>query len=179
MHILDIANNSTRALAKTVTLEVTADFVRDVLTVAITDDGHGMDEELLKRLSDPFATTRTTRRVGMGIPLYRMAAENSGGSLQIESKLGKGTRVTATFKISHIDRPPLGDMAETVITMIGGAPETDFTFIYRTDAGAYEFCTKAVKDALGEDDLSDVTVLLYLKDLIDENVKNLNGGNHI
>ncbi|MDR2201189.1 MAG: ATP-binding protein [Clostridiales bacterium] len=176
LNILDIANNSTRAGAKNVIIRVAADRAKDLIEISVTDDGRGMDAELLRRMGDPFATTRTTRKVGMGVPLFKAASISTGGDFSIVSSPGKGTAVTASFGLSHIDRVPLGDVGSTLATLIGGAPKTDFKFVYSLDGKTYAFDTKEVKSVLGETDLTDVTTLSYLKDMINENIDNINGG---
>ncbi|MDR1093080.1 MAG: ATP-binding protein, partial [Clostridiales bacterium] len=130
LHILDIVQNSIGAGAKTVRIGVAADTARDCLTIIIADDGKGMTKEFAENVTDPFTTTRTTRKVGMGLALFKAAAEDSGGSLKIESELGKGTTVTAVFGLSSIDRVPLGDLAGTMITLIRGAPDVDYVLEY-------------------------------------------------
>lgn len=176
LNILDIANNSTRADASVVTVRIAADTARDKLRIEIEDDGRGMDEALLQSVSDPFATTRTTRKVGMGVPLFKMAAELAGGGFAITSALGKGTKVRAEFQIGHIDRAPLGDVAGTVATLIGGAANTDFALDYTVDGRQYLFSTREVKQALGENDLTDPFITGYIADMIRENIEKVNGG---
>ena len=133
LNILDIAQNSLSAGAGLVTLTVDEDSGADSLTLRVEDDGRGMDADTLQRVRDPFYTTRTTRKVGMGIPLFRMAAEMTGGSLDIVSEPGKGTAVTASFSLSHIDRMPLGDMAGTVTALIRLNPGVDFVYRHTVD----------------------------------------------
>ena len=179
LHILDIANNSTRAEAGNVDISIDADSAKDTLTVTVADDGKGMSEELLAKVADPFATTRTTRKVGLGIPLFKQAAELTGGGLKIRSGLGKGTTVTATFGLRHIDRVPLGDMGATMSTLIGGSPNTDFTLVFTSDGREYRFSTKEVKDILGDVTIASTEVLNYIEEMIDENIENIIGGQPI
>ena len=114
LNVLDVTENSTRAGAKLVSIRVTADHGSDTLTIQIEDDGCGMTKEQVEQVTDPFFTTRTTRKVGLGIPFYKYAAESTGGSFSIASEVGKGTTVTAVFTLSHIDRMPLGDISSTI-----------------------------------------------------------------
>ena len=179
LHILDIANNSTRAKAKNVTVSVTADTKADTLTISVSDDGCGMDKELLKRVMDPFATTRTTRKVGLGIPLFKQAAEFTGGSFSIESEIGKGTVTKAVFGLSHIDRVPLGKLGSTMATLIGGFPDVDFVLEYAVDNKKYEFSTLKLKEIMDGVPLNEPEVLNYIEDMIDENIENINGGQPI
>ena len=114
----------------------------DRLTVTITDDGCGMDAETVRKVTDPFYTTRTTRRVGMGLPLWKMAAEMTGGAMTVESAPGVGTTVTAVFGLSHIDRLPLGDLPQTMATLIGGSPEKDFRLEFDYDGARFAADTR-------------------------------------
>ncbi len=131
LNILDVAENSTKAGAALVTITVDADFEADQLTVSIEDNGCGMTPEQVERVTDPFFTSRTTRKVGLGVPFFKYAAESTGGSFQIESTIGVGTTVTATFTLSHIDRMPLGDINSTIHTLVVYHPDTDFVYQYR------------------------------------------------
>ena len=110
LHILDIAQNSIKAEAECLRIAVIEDLINDKLTIKIKDDGTGMDADTVKKVVDPFYTTRTTRKVGLGIPLFKLSAEQCGGYFEIKSQLGIGTEITAVFKHSHIDRVPLGNM---------------------------------------------------------------------
>ena len=133
LHILDIVENSIRAKASMVEIKVIEDIRKDLLTIEIKDNGQGIDEETIKKVIDPFFTTRTTRKVGLGLPLLSQAARESGGDVEIASKVGKGTKITATFGYSHIDRKPLGNMEITLITLIAGNPEVDFIYEHKSD----------------------------------------------
>jgi len=133
LHILDIVENCINAKATRVRVAIVEDIANDLLTIEIEDNGVGMNEETLKRATDPFFTTRTTRRVGLGFSLLKQATQESNGSFEIESKVGKGTRITATFQHSHIDRKPLGDIESTITTLITGYPDINFIFEYRSD----------------------------------------------
>ena len=120
------------------------------LTVVIADNGRGMTPEFLSRATDPFTTTRTTRKVGLGLPLLRLAAEQTGGALEVESREGVGTTVTAVFHAGHIDCPPLGDMAATVALLAQGLPEeTELSYTYKTGRGAFTFDTAEARAILG------------------------------
>ncbi len=179
LHILDIAKNSTRAGAKTVSITVNASHAENSLTISISDDGCGMSEELLKRVTDPFATTRKTRKVGLGIPLFKMAAESTGGGLEITSRLGVGTTTTARFTLNHIDRVPMGKLGETLSVLIGGSPDTDFELHYELDGKAYDFTTKEIREIMEGVPLNEPEVMGYIGDMIDENIENINGGQTI
>ena len=151
LNILDIAQNSLSAGAGLVTLTVDEDSGADSLTLRVEDDGRGMDADTLQRVRDPFYTTRTTRKVGMGIPLFRMAAEMTGGSLDIVSEPGKGTAVTASFSLSHIDRMPLGDMAGTVTALIRLNPGVDFVYRHTVDGRSFEMDMRELRAQLGDE----------------------------
>ena len=148
LHLLDIAQNALAAGARHVALTVTEGAGEIVLEVA--DDGRGMPPALLAAVTDPFTTTRTTRRRGLGLPLLRLAAEQTGGSLRVESREGAGTRVTAVFQAGHIDCPPVGDTAATVALLAQGLPEeTELTYTRRTPAGSFVFDTAEARAVLG------------------------------
>ena len=145
LHVLDIAENSIRAKASRIEIKVVEDIKRDVLMIEIKDNGQGMDEKSIKRVIDPFFTTRTTRKVGLGLPLLSQAARESGGDFEIESKVGRGTRVKATFGYSHIDRKPLGNMEATLTTLIAGNPDIDFIYKHKKDDLEYRLDTKEIR----------------------------------
>ena len=151
LNILDIAENSVKAGATLISVEVCYCPVADKLTVTITDDGCGMDAETVRKVTDPFYTTRTTRRVGMGLPLWKMAAEMTGGEMTVQSTQGTGTTVTATFGMSHIDRLPLGDLPQTMTTLIGGSPEKDFRLVFRYGERQFAVDTREIRQVLGEE----------------------------
>ena len=177
LNILDIAKNSTKANASLVEIFVSINEGEDLLEIKIVDNGKGMTEEFLKNIVDPFTTTRTTRKVGMGIPLFVEACESTGGSFRISSKVGVGTKVVGTFGLNHIDRMPLGNVADTVATLIMGDPVVDFNLTVTKSDEEFKFNTKEVKEMLGEDDLSEPTIITYLKDYMKENIEKITGGN--
>ena len=166
LNLLDIAENSVKAGATLTQLLLTQE--GDILTFQVVDDGCGMTEEVLKGVVDPFYTTRTTRKVGMGLPLLRMAAEMTGGSMTVESRHRDthpdthGTVVTAVFHTDHIDCPPIGDMTATVTTLIQGHPDTDFLFRHLCDETAVELDTRALREILGEVSLAEFEVLQWI-----------------
>ena len=162
LNILDIAQNSLSAGAGLVTLTV-------------DEDGRGMDADTLQRVRDPFYTTRTTRKVGMGIPLFRMAAEMTGGSLDIVSEPGKGTAVTASFSLSHIDRMPLGDMAGTVTALIRLNPGVDFVYRHTVDGRSFEMDTRELRAQLGDVPLSEPDVMEWIDGYLREQEDSLGG----
>ena len=177
LHILDVVQNAIAAGASLVSIEIDEQKGSDLLTISVTDDGRGMPEELLESVSDPFTTTRSTRKVGLGIPLMKAGAIRSGGDLSIRSELGKGTALAATYRLSHIDRPPLGDIAETVVALVACNPKKpDFVLHYRVDAQKYAFDTRQVKNALGPVPLATPEVLAWMRDNLKEGIQDLHGG---
>ena len=145
LHILDIAENSIGARSSRIEIKVMEDVRKDLLTIEIKDNGQGIDEETIEKVLDPFFTTRTTRRVGLGLPLLSQAARESGGNIEIESDVGRGTRVKATFGYSHIDRKPLGDMEATLTALIAGNPEIDFIYEHKKDGSEYRLDTAKIR----------------------------------
>lgn len=146
LHILDIVENSLTAKAKRIEIRINEEIEKDLLELEIIDDGKGMDEEEVKKALDPFYTTRTTRRVGLGLPLLAQAAQEAGGKVEIDSTKGKGTRIKATFIYSHIDRKPLGDIYQTLKVLILSNPEVDFLFIHKKGEEVYHLDTRKIKD---------------------------------
>ncbi len=145
MHILDIVENSIDAKAANIKIRVNEDIEENLLTVEIEDDGRGMDEAMLKKALDPFFTTRTTRKVGLGLPLLAQSARESEGNLEIKSKAGKGTTVKATFRYDHPDRRPLGDMKSTLMTLIMSHPEIEFVYEHKKGQEVLRLDTRDIK----------------------------------
>lgn len=145
LHILDVAENSITAKARRVEIRIDEEIEKDILRLTIVDDGQGMNEEEVKKAIDPFVTSRTTRRVGMGLPLLAQATRESGGDIEIDSAPGKGTRVKASFGYSHIDRKPLGDIYQTLKVLIVGNPEVDFLFVHKKGKEEYRLDTRELR----------------------------------
>ncbi len=171
LNILDVAQNSITAGASLITIEVTENTVDKTMLIGIYDNGKGMSEEQVKSVVDPFFTTRTTRKVGMGIPLFKMAAEQTGGGLEIESELGVGTNVRANFKTDSVDFTPLGDIASTVQMLI--TMNTDRDFVYKHPVNEKEFVTdtRQIKGILGDVPLDTYEVSQWLLEFIKENTE--------
>lgn len=176
LHLLDIAENGIAAGATLIRLIIDEDLDADLLQLTVEDDGRGMDDELLKRITDPFVTSRTTRRVGLGIPLLKAAAESCNGSFQIESVPGQGTKIYVAFQHSHLDRAPLGDMTGTVLTMVVGYPKVDVYYRHRVNGVVFEFDSRPIKEELGDIPLSDPAVLAFLRGLLEEGDAELRSG---
>lgn len=175
LHLLDIAENSVAAGSRNIRMDVLENLQDDLLKVSVTDDGRGMDEETAKRVLDPFYTTRTTRKVGLGIPLLKLAAESSDGGLSLETESGKGTRIEAAFRHSHIDRMPLGDVGMTMLTLLVSYPHVNWTFNYEVtgrDGKSRQFLLddKEIKSALGDVPLTEPDVLKFLRGMIEEGI---------
>lgn len=173
LNILDITENSVKAGATLTQIELTE--TEETLTVKIIDDGCGMTAQTVKRVTDPFYTTRTTRSVGLGIPLFKLAAEQTGGSFSIESAVddGKtenhGTTVTAVFYKNHIDCTPLGDVIATVTTLIQGHPETDFLFTHKKGETKVTLDTRELREVLGAEVLlSEYEVIKWIEEFLKE-----------
>jgi len=166
LSVLDIAMNSVKAGASLIGITVAED--GQTLTVRVADDGCGMDADFLARVTDPFTTTRDTRRVGMGIPLFKLAAEQAGGTFSIESEPGRGTELTATFEAGHLDKPPLGDMPATVTTLIQGSPEIDFVYRHTAPGGEASLDTRALREALDGVPLDTPEILAWIQENLEE-----------
>ena len=141
LHILDIVENSIAASAKKVEIKIDEDEAKDLLTIEVSDDGKGMDEQTLKKALDPFFTTRKTRRVGLGLSLLAQAARDAGGTFDLSSAPGEGTTVRATFRLSHPDCKPMGDIEET-LRVLATAPGVDFVCEYKRNDSIYRFDTR-------------------------------------
>lgn len=165
LHILDIAENALRADAKRIEIALGTDAGRDLLTIEVRDDGKGMDPGTLAKVRDPFFTTKG-KKTGLGIPLIAQAAEMSGGTFAIESSPGKGTRVKAAFRLSHIDRPAVGDMAGTVVALIAGHPDVDIVYEERRDDAVSRLDTAEIKKELEGVPINEPAVLEALRTML-------------
>ena len=163
LNILDIVQNSIRAKADEISVTIDESASADRYLITITDNGNGIPEEILKNVTDPFVTTRTRRRMGLGLALLKYHAELTGGGLEIVSGSGTGTKVYASFSNSHIDRQPLGDIAGVLMILIASNPEIDFTYFHHTDKGEYRFNTGETKEYLETDTLNDRILLEGIK----------------
>jgi len=163
LHILDIVENSLAAGAQRVEIRIEEDLQSDRMTIEIIDDGSGMDEEMMRKALDPFFTTKTTRRVGLGLPLLAEACRMSNGQLYLQSCPGKGTAVKAIFQHSHIDRKPLGNMGDTLITLIIGHPEVDLFYEHRKEGAHFSLDTREIKADLGAVPLNAPPVISALR----------------
>lgn len=174
LNVLDIVQNSISAGARLISIDIIEDIATDTLTIKITDNGKGMTAEQVSKITDPFYTTRTTRRVGLGVPLLKMAAEMSGGHLSIESCVGKGTTLCAVFGYSNIDRMPLGDINGTLVTLISMNPELDFVYHRQKDNQDFTLDTRQLKAELGDVPLSAPEVIEWIKEYLTDGDQTLN-----
>jgi anti-sigma regulatory factor (Ser/Thr protein kinase) len=170
LHILDIAENSIRADAKCITIIVARDTKNDLLRVEVIDDGKGMDAETLARVRDPFFTTKH-KKTGLGIPLLTQAAEQTGGKLVIESAPGAGTRVLVTFGLSHMDRPAIGNMAETLITLIAGHGDQDYIYEEWDGEHTFRFDTREIKAELEGVPINSPAALAAIRGMLQDDIK--------
>lgn len=172
LNILDIAENSVKAKASLTEISIQED--KERLIISITDDGCGMTEETLKTVTDPFYTTRTTRKVGMGLPLLKLQSEQTGGSLVIESRHisdypdNHGTTVCATFNKNHIDCTPLGDVVASITTLIQGHPDTDFLFTHSYQGGQAVLDTRELRTVLEGVPLNTYEVIKWIEEYLKE-----------
>lgn len=157
-------------------IKVEEDTRTDMLTLEIKDNGRGMDEEMLRMVADPFFTTKTVRKVGLGVPLLKQAAEECDGRFSIVSEKGKGAIISASFRRSHIDRKPLGDIGATLMVLIAGNPEIDFIFHYKKDDYSYPFDTGEIKAELAEVPINTPEALKIIREDIDKGLKRNSGG---
>ncbi|HHT65712.1 MAG: ATP-binding protein [Caldicoprobacterales bacterium] len=176
LHILDLVQNSIAAGATLVEVFIRELPNEDHIWVQIRDNGRGMCEHQLSQVSNPFYTTRTTRKVGLGIPLFRASAEASGGSLQIQSHRGKGTTLLALFHSNHIDCLPIGKLEDTMAALIFMNPEVNFVYRHEISGRQFQMDTREIREILSEVNITDPDVIDWIKDYIKEGLEELNGG---
>lgn len=178
LHLLDIAENSVAAQSCNICIEVDENLQSDLLSMSVTDDGRGMDEQTARQVLDPFYTTRTTRKVGLGIPLLKLAAEMAEGGLSLVTEPGKGAKIQASFRHSHIDRMPLGDLALTFLTLLISYPHIHWVFAYRvTDqngkSGDFNFDDVELKAVLGDMPMTEPQILKFVRGIFEEGIEAL------
>ena len=176
LNVMDVAQNSVRAEASLVTIDVSESDKNDNLTISISDNGCGMTEEQVQQVIDPFFTTRTTRKVGLGVPLFKLSAEQTGGSFSIESNVGKGTVTTASYVKSHVDMTPLGDINSTIEILIRCNPDIDFVFNHSTDNGSFTLDTRELRQVLEGVSLDTPDVLEWINAFLEEQTQIIYGG---
>jgi len=173
MHILDIVQNSISAKATFIEIRINENIKNNVLNILIKDNGVGMDDDFLAEVTDPYKTTRTTRKVGMGIPLLKHSAEQSNGYIKVHSVKEIGTTIQATFQHDHIDRPPLGDCAGIIVLLVAANPDVDFKYIHCVNNNKYVFDTREVKEILDDVRINDPKIRGMLKEMITENLNEI------
>lgn len=173
LHILDIVQNSIRANASLIGIEISELPEKDQLIINITDNGCGMTSEQLRRATDPFYTSRTTRKVGLGLSLFKQNAEMSGGSFYVESEFGKGTKVSAVFGLTHFDRPIMGDLTGTLLLLICSPEGPDYIFKHQTHSGEFALDTRELKLTLGDVPINHPEVRSFLKEMLQENLEQI------
>lgn len=177
LHILDLIQNGLEAGANEISLDICEDTDQDILSIRVTDNGRGMDAAMAASVRSPFVTSRTTRKVGLGLPLIDMTTQQCGGSLSIESCPGIGTKVEANYCFSHIDRPPLGNMANTLKILFAVNPNVHITYRHRVDHAEFSMDSWEIGEALGDVPLTHPDVLDWLAGYIGEGLRKLYGGN--
>ena len=175
-NILDIAQNSISAKASLVEIDITVDHSRDAVALRFADDGCGMSAEMAQAVCDPFTTTRKTRKVGLGLPLLKMTAQATGGDFAIESEIGRGTTVSVSFGLSHIDRPPMGDVPGSLFTLVLMNPGVDFLFVYDVDGKNFTFDTRVVRETVAPIPLDHPEISAWIKECLYQEITELHGG---
>jgi len=173
LHILDILQNSVVAGASLIELIILENPEKNKYQVTFIDNGKGMDAETVKHVTDPFYTTRTTRKVGLGLPLLKQNAERTDGKLTIESEVGKGTKVEVEFGYNHLDRLPTGDIAGIMALTVSSYPAINFNYTHTTPEGTFVFDTVEIKETLGDIPINNVQVINFMKDLIKDNLEEI------
>jgi hypothetical protein len=173
LHILDVAENGIQAGADLIQIAIDEDLKQDRLTIRIEDNGRGMEPEFLAKVLDPFVTTRTTRKVGLGLSLLQQSAQEAEGDLVVDSHPSLGTRIQAFMKHSHIDRKPMGDMVETVVTLIEGNANIDFVYSHKRDDKEYRLDTREIRAELEEIPLDNPQVVQFIRDNLLEGLEEI------
>ncbi|MEA4890246.1 MAG: ATP-binding protein [Clostridiaceae bacterium] len=176
LHLMDIIQNSVKAGAHRIEVVLEADPVRDRIFIRISDNGCGMSPELLQRVTDPFFTTRKTRSVGLGIPLFKEQCEITGGYLELHSEVGKGTTVEAVLGLSSIDRLPLGNVSETITTLIQSDPSIDYDLVLVAPGRRFELDLAEIRKQMDDVPLNEPSVLTWLGQYIAEQQEYIFGG---
>ena len=175
-HILDIVQNSISAGANLIDIVVNENIYEDKLVIIVNDNGKGMSESTIEKVKDPFFTSRDTRKVGLGVPLLYAATQRCQGDLYIDSNLGKGTKIVAVFKYSHIDRAPLGNIWDTMKVIIGCNEDVDFTYTHIYKDQSFNIDTREMKKILKEVPITSPDGLEWIGDYIKDGIKSINGG---
>ncbi|MDR1459936.1 MAG: ATP-binding protein [Bacteroidales bacterium] len=173
LHIMDILQNSIRAEASRIEVDIVEDTDKDIYRLIFIDNGSGMDENTMQKVVDPFFTTRTVRRVGLGLSLLKQNAERAGGGLSLDSALGRGTTVEATFSHRHIDRPVLGDIAGAIMLTVSAHPHIHFIYKHKKDGKEFVFDTDAIYEILDGVSIQAPGIITSLREYINENLASI------
>jgi hypothetical protein len=173
LNILDIVQNSVKAESRHISVKISESVAANSLKIAIVDDGYGISPEILPLVDDPFTTSRTTRKVGMGLPFLKHHAEMAGGGMNIRSEKGNGTAVEACFQLNHIDRQPMGDITGVIKILMIANPKIDFSYTHSTDKGEFSISTGEIKEVLGVSDLSSPGLMQDVQDMMNENLASI------
>ena len=190
LNILDVTENSIKAEADEIIISISVDpkdeskvdegslgSQEDTLIISIIDNGKGMTSEQLEKVQDPFYTTRTTRKVGLGVPFLKQAAESTEGTFKIDSEVGRGTVVEAIFKLSHIDRMPLGDITATIHTLVVFNESIQFKYTYRVNQSQFTLDTKEFREILGEGvSFQEPEISKFIWEYLETNKRDVDGG---
>lgn len=177
MHVYDLMENSTAANSTEVKLTIRDSLKDNIYAFTIEDNGKGMTPEFMAKVTDPYTTSRTTRKVGLGLPLIKMNTENCGGGMKLQSEVGKGTRLDFWFQHNHWDRPPMGDLAGTIVMLCAAHEDIHIIYKHITDEDEFVFDTDEIKEALDGMSMNDVKVMGWLKDMVQENLEAIHYNN--
>jgi anti-sigma regulatory factor (Ser/Thr protein kinase) len=168
LNVMDVVQNSLSAGAALTEILVEENRADCALTITIKDNGRGMTAEQVEKVTDPFYTTRTTRKVGLGVPFFKMSSEMTGGSFSITSQPGVGTEVIARYRTDHIDMTPLGDMKETILLLVIGNPEVDFLYRHTLDGESFALDTRELREILGDVPFSEPDITQWIREYLAE-----------
>ena len=177
MHVYDLMENSTAANSTEVKLTIRDSLKDNIYAFTIEDNGKGMTPEFMAKVTDPYTTSRTTRKVGLGLPLIKMNTENCGGGMKLQNEVGKGTRLDFWFQHNHWDRPPMGDLAGTIVMLCAAHEDIHIIYKHITDEGEFVFDTDEIHEALDGMSMNDVKVMGWLKDMVQENLEAIHYNN--
>ena len=177
MHVYDLMENSTAANSTEVKLTIRDSLKDNIYAFTIEDNGKGMTPEFMAKVTDPYTTSRTTRKVGLGLPLIKMNTENCGGGMKLQSEVGKGTRLDFWFQHNHWDRPPMGDIAGTIVMLCAAHEDIHIIYKHITDEGEFVFDTDEIHEALDGMSMNDVKVMGWLKDMVQEKLEAIHYNN--
>lgn len=177
LNVLDITENSVSAKASLIEISIQIQTSENRMFLSIKDNGCGMSPEMLDSVTDPFVTTRTTRKIGLGIPFLKQSAECTGGSFSIQSKVNEGTMIAADYHTDHIDCMPLGDITSSIYTLVTMHPEVDFIYTYKVDEREFVLDTREIREIMGDVPFSEPEVAMFIREFLTENKKEVDGEN--